>query len=205
MAAVPLKLIVGLGNPGDQYARTRHNAGFWFVDELARRHGGAFRLEPRHQAELARVRISDADIWLVKPMTFMNRSGGPLGSVAGFYKVSAEDILVGYDEMDFDPGDVRLRQGGGAAGHNGARDVLTHIGEAFWRLRIGVGRPGVKGEVVDYVLTRAPADEEKLIRDGVLAAADIVPMLIEQGGAKAMNKLHSRSRPATASPSAKNG
>jgi peptidyl-tRNA hydrolase, PTH1 family len=200
LAGVSLKLIVGLGNPGEQYTRTRHNAGFWFVEELARRHGGAFRLEPRHQAELARVRISDADIWLVKPQSFMNRSGGPVGSIAGFYKVPVEEILVGYDEMDFDPGDVRLRQGGGAAGHNGIRDVLTHVGEAFWRLRIGVGRPGVKGETVDYVLTRAPAEEDKLIRDGVSAAADIVPMLIEQGAQKATHKLHSRPKPGTPPP-----
>jgi PTH1 family peptidyl-tRNA hydrolase len=194
LSGAPLKIIAGLGNPGDAYARTRHNAGFWFADELARRHGGAFRLEPRHQAELARVRIAGADIWLVKPMTYMNRSGGPVGSVAGFYKVPPDEILVAYDEMDFDPGTVRLKHGGGAAGHNGIRDVLTHVGESFWRLRIGVGRPGVKGEVVDYVLTRAPADEEQLIRDTVNAAADIVPVILEQGGQKAMHQLHSRDR-----------
>ena len=192
---VSIKLIVGLGNPGDQYARTRHNAGFWFADELARRHGGAFRLEPRHQAEMARVRIGNADIWLVKPMSFMNRSGGPVGSIANFYKVPPEEILVGYDEMDFEPSVVRLKQGGGAAGHNGIRDMLANVGDAFWRLRMGVGRPTGKGEVVDYVLSRAPADEEKLIKDGVTAAADIVPVFLEQGGPIAMNKLHTRGGP----------
>jgi PTH1 family peptidyl-tRNA hydrolase len=198
LSGVALKIIAGLGNPGPEYAQTRHNAGFWFADELARRHGGAFRLEPRHQAELARVRISGADIWLVKPMSYMNRSGGPLGSVAAFYKVAPEEILVGYDEMDFDVGVVRLKQGGGAAGHNGIRDVLKHVGESFWRLRIGVGHPGVKGEVVDYVLTRASKEEDRIIRDAVEAAVDIVPMLIEHGGQKAIHKLHSRPAPAVA-------
>jgi PTH1 family peptidyl-tRNA hydrolase len=193
LAGVNVKIIVGLGNPGDQYARTRHNAGFWFADELARRHGGVFRLEPRHQAEMARVRIGAADVWLVKPMSFMNRSGGPVGSIATFYKVPPEEILVGYDEMDFEPGVVRLRQGGGAGGHNGIRELLANVGDVFWRLRIGVGRPGVKGgPSVDHVLSRPSAEDEKLIKDGVTAAVDNVSVLLEQGAAIAMNKLHSR-------------
>src|SRR5690606_8050829 len=110
MSGLPIKLIVGLGNPGDRYARTRHNAGFWFVDELARRHGGSFRSEPRHQGELARIRVGDAELWLLKPMTYMNRSGGPVRSVASFYKVAPSEILVGYDELDFPPGAVRLKE-----------------------------------------------------------------------------------------------
>src|SRR5512138_1796677 len=112
MAGVPLKLIVGLGNPGDEYARTRHNVGFWFVEELARRHGGAFRSESRHQGEVARVRIDGHEIWLLKPMTYMNRSGGPTRSLATFYKVPVEEILVAYDELDFAPGVVKLKHGG---------------------------------------------------------------------------------------------
>ncbi|HEX4387494.1 MAG TPA: aminoacyl-tRNA hydrolase, partial [Steroidobacteraceae bacterium] len=138
----PLKLIVGLGNPGTEYARTRHNAGFQFLDELARRHGATFRSEPRHQAELARARIAEADLWLLKPMSYMNHSGDPLRSVAAFYKVPLESILVAYDELDFPPGVVRLKQGGGAAGHNGMRSLIAHLGDAFWRLRIGIGHPG---------------------------------------------------------------
>lgn len=192
MSGLPLKLIAGLGNPGDAYARTRHNAGFWFVDELARRHGGTFRFDSRHQAELARVKIGDADIWLVKPMTYMNRSGGPLASVANFYKIKPEEILVGYDELDFPVGVVKLKQGGGHAGHNGIRDVIAHVGEPVWRVRIGVGHPGIKGEVVDYVLTRAPAEEERAILETVEAAADAVPIMLEQGAQKAMNRLHTR-------------
>ena len=137
MSALPLKLIVGLGNPGSEYARTRHNAGFWLLDEFARRHGAHFRNEPRHHAEVARARVGGEELWLVKPMSFMNRSGGPVHSVAGFYKVPVESILVAYDELDFPAGVVRLKQGGGAGGHNGMRDMIAQLGDPFWRLRIG--------------------------------------------------------------------
>ncbi len=193
MAAVPLKLIVGLGNPGEEYARTRHNAGFWFVDELARRHGGTFRSEPRHQGELARVHIGEHDIWLLKPMTYMNRSGGPTRSVAAFYKVPVEEILVAYDELDFPPGVVRLKQGGGAAGHKGVRDLIAQLGDAFWRLRIGVGKPPSTG--IEHVLSRPSAADERLIRDNIADAADAVPVILEQGAQRAMNRLHTRAAP----------
>jgi len=197
MAGVPLKLIVGLGNPGDEYARTRHNAGFWFVEELARRHGGTFRSEPRHQGELARVRIAGSEIWLLKPMSFMNRSGGPTRSVAAFYKVPVEEILVAYDELDFPAGVVKLKQGGGSAGHNGVTDLMAQLGPDFWRLRIGVGKP--PGTGVDHVLSRPSAADERAIRECITEAADVVPTFLEQGGQKAMNRLHTRgSPPATA-------
>jgi len=190
MAGLPLKLIVGLGNPGDEYARTRHNVGFWFAEELARRHGGVFRNEPRHQGELARVTIAGSEVWLLKPMTYMNRSGGCVRSVASFYKVPASEVLVCYDEIDFPPGVVKLRVGGGAAGHNGVLDVIAHLGPDFWRIRVGVGKPPVKGP--DHVLSRPTAEEERLIRECVALAADAVPMLITEGPQKAMNWLHSR-------------
>ncbi len=190
-----LKLIAGLGNPGAEYARTRHNVGFWLVDELARRHGGAFRLEPRHQAELARVRIGAAELWLVKPMTYMNASGGAVGSVAHFYKVAPEKILVAYDELDFPPGKARLKHGGGTAGHNGVQDIVDHLGESFWRLRIGIGRPDAKGEGIDRVLSRPTAEEERLIRATIEAGADAVPVMLAQGAQFAMNRLHSRDDP----------
>jgi PTH1 family peptidyl-tRNA hydrolase len=133
MAGEPLKLIVGLGNPGTEYARTRHNAGFQFADELARRYDASFRSEPRHRAELARARVGEADVWLLKPMGYMNHSGDAVQSVAAFYKIPLPSILVAYDELDFAPGVVRLKQGGGAA-INGMRDVTAQMGDAFWRL-----------------------------------------------------------------------
>jgi PTH1 family peptidyl-tRNA hydrolase len=192
MSGVPLKLIVGLGNPGPEYARTRHNAGFFLADELARRHGGTFRHEPRHQGDLAKVRIDGTELWLLKPMSFMNRSGGPVQSVASFYKIPLESILVAYDELDFPAGVVRLKQGGGAGGHNGMRDIIAHVGDAFWRLRIGIGHPGDKAQVLNYVLGRPQPDDERRILDSVQSAIDVVPMLLTEGAAKAMNRLHTR-------------
>jgi PTH1 family peptidyl-tRNA hydrolase len=193
MSALPLKLIVGLGNPGPEYAATRHNAGFQLVDELARRHGGSLRHEPRHQADLARVRIGAEDLWLIKPMTYMNRSGGPAQSVASFYKVPPEGVLVAYDELDFPPGTVRLKQGGGAGGHNGMRDLIARIGEGFFRLRIGIGHPGDKAAVHSYVLGRPPVGDARLIEEAITAAADIVPLLLMEGAQSAMTRLHARS------------
>jgi len=192
MAGEALKLLVGLGNPGTEYARTRHNAGFQFADELAARHGASFRSEPRHRGELARVRIAEAELWLLKPMNYMNHSGDAVQSVASFYKVPVEAILVAYDELDFPTGVVRLKQGGGAAGHNGLRDVIAQMGDGFWRLRIGIGHPGDRAQVLDYVLGRPPAAEAELLRAGIVAAADTVPVLLGEGAQIAMNRLHSR-------------
>jgi PTH1 family peptidyl-tRNA hydrolase len=192
MAGEPLKLIVGLGNPGTEYSRTRHNAGFQFVDELARRHAATFRSEPRHRAELARAAIAGQQLWLLKPMSYMNHSGDPVRSVADFYKVPVGSVLVAYDELDFPAGTVRLKLGGGAAGHNGMRDVIAHMGDAFWRLRIGIGHPGDRGAVLDYVLGRPSADEARLIGEALIAAADAVPLLLAEGAQIAMNRLHSR-------------
>jgi PTH1 family peptidyl-tRNA hydrolase len=192
MAGEPLKLIVGLGNPGTEYARSRHNAGFQFLDELARRSGAVFRSEPRHRAELARARIADADLWLLKPMSYMNHSGDPVRSIASFYKVPLPSILVAYDELDFPAGVVRLKQGGGAAGHNGMRDVIAQMGDGFWRLRIGIGHPGDRSQVLDYVLGRPSAADAQLIHEAILAAADSVPVLLAEGAQIAMNRLHSR-------------
>src|SRR5581483_5006172 len=192
MSALPLKLIVGLGNPGSEYARTRHNAGFWLLDELARKFGTHFRHESRYHADVARARIGGEELWLLKPMSFMNRSGGPVQSLAGFYKIPVESILVAYDELDFPAGVVRLKQGGGAGGHNGMRDLIAQLGDPFWRLRIGIGHPGDKSAVLNYVLGRPQADDERLILEAVQAAVDIVPMLLTEGPQKAMNRLHTR-------------
>jgi len=192
MTGESLKLIVGLGNPGTEYARTRHNAGFQFADELARRHGATFRSEPRHHGEVARLALADTQLWLLKPMSYMNHSGDPVRSVANFYKVPVESLLVAYDELDFPAGVVRLKQGGGAAGHNGMRDVIAQMGDGFWRLRIGIGHPGDRSQVLDYVLGRPGVADAELMRDAIAAAADIVPVLMRDGAQPAMNRLHGR-------------
>jgi peptidyl-tRNA hydrolase, PTH1 family len=198
MAGTPLKLIVGLGNPGAEYARTRHNAGFWLVDEVARRFGGTFRHEGKHQGELARVRIGGEELWLLKPMTFMNRSGGPVSSVLNFYKVGARDMLVAHDEIDLPSGTIRLKDAGGHGGHNGLRDIIAAQGDSFWRLRIGVGHPGSAKEVVDFVLTHAGKDEQRAIDETILDGADAIEEMLRNGAQIAMNKLHAHARPAAA-------
>ena len=196
MPGTPLKLIVGLGNPGAEYARTRHNAGFWLVDELARRHGGSFRHEGKHQGELARVRIAGEEIWLFKPMTFMNRSGGPVSSVLNFYKVVPAQMLVAHDEIDLPSGTVRLKDAGGHGGHNGLRDLIAAQGDGFWRLRIGVGHPGTSKDVVDFVLTHAGKDEQRVIDETIVMGADAIEEALRSGAQIAMNKLHARPKPA---------
>jgi PTH1 family peptidyl-tRNA hydrolase len=192
MAGLPLRVIVGLGNPGPEHLVTRHNAGFWFVDLLARRHGGEFRDYRKYSGETARINISGQEIILLKPTTYMNRSGLSVRQLSEFFKIPPEDILVAHDELDLPVGIVRLKQGGGHGGHNGLRDTIAHIGENFWRLRLGIGHPGNKAEVIDYVLTRAPRAEEDAILETIGTAADSMPLLIEQGAERAMTRLHSR-------------
>ncbi len=192
MVGLPLRIVVGLGNPGPEHQSTRHNAGFWFVDLLARRHGGEFRDYRKFSGETARIAIDGHDIILLKPTTYMNRSGLSVRQLSEFYKIAPEDILVVYDELDLPVGTVRLKHGGGSGGHNGVRDTITHVGEKFWRLRLGIGHPGNRSEVIDYVLTRAPRPEEDLILEAVSTAADVMPLLLEQGAERAMTRLHSR-------------
>jgi len=192
MAGLPLRIIVGLGNPGPEHQITRHNVGFWFVDLLARRHGGEFRDYRKYSGETARVAIDGQELILLKPTTYMNRSGLSVRQISDFYKIAPVDILVAHDELDLPVGSVRLKNGGGHGGHNGLRDTIAHIGENFWRLRLGIGHPGNKAEVIDYVLTRAPRVEEDLILEAVNTAADSVPLILEQGAERAMTKLHSR-------------
>lgn len=192
MAGLPLRMIVGLGNPGPEHLVTRHNAGFWFVDLLARRHGGEFRDYRKYSGETARVTIAGREIMLLKPTTYMNRSGLSIRQVSDFFKIAPEEILVVHDELDLPVGTVRLKLGGGHGGHNGLRDAIAHIGENFWRLRLGIGHPGNKAEVIDYVLTRAPRTEEDLILETIGTSADVMPLLVEQGAERAMTRLHSR-------------
>ena len=192
MAGMPLRIIVGLGNPGPEHLVTRHNAGFWFVDLLARRHGGEFRDYRKYSGETAKVNIAGKEITLLKPTTYMNRSGLSIRQLSDFYKMPPAEVLVAYDELDLPVGAVRLKQGGGHGGHNGVRDIIAHIGETFWRVRLGIGHPGNKAEVIDYVLNRAPRVEEDLILDAVSTAVDCIPLLLEQGAERAMTRLHSR-------------
>jgi peptidyl-tRNA hydrolase, PTH1 family len=192
MAGLPLRIIVGLGNPGPEHLVTRHNAGFWFVDLLARRHNTEFRDYRKYSGETARISIAGQDVMLLKPTTYMNRSGLSVRQLSEFFKIPPEEILVAHDELDLPVGSVRLKQGGGHGGHNGLRDTIAHIGESFWRLRFGIGHPGNKADVIDYVLTRAPRSEEDLILEAVGTAADCMPLLFEQGAERAMTRLHSR-------------
>ena len=192
MVEPQLKLVVGLGNPGPEYARTRHNAGFWFVDELARLGGASWRRESRHQCELSRVRVADCDLSLMKPTTFMNRSGSAVHSLSTYQRIGPAEILVVHDEIDLPPGVARLKQGGGHGGHNGVRDVIAHLGPDFWRLRLGVGHPGAKDQVIDAVLDRAPLEEQRLIDAALERALAALPELLRSGAQQAMHRLHTR-------------
>jgi len=186
-----LRLIVGLGNPGDRYAETRHNAGFWFLDRLAAQAGERLRPQSRLQAEVARTRLHGCDCILAKPTTFMNHSGLAVRAVMDYYGVGAADLLVAYDELDLPPGVARLKQGGGHGGHNGMRDIFRHVSDHdFLRLRIGIGHPGHKDAVTGYVLGRAPAAQERLIRESIGEACDVMPAVMAGDLAAAMKRLH---------------
>ena len=192
MAGLPLQLVVGLGNPGSEHAATRHNAGFWFVDELARRHDGWLKPEHRYNGDAGRVTIAGVALWLLKPMTYMNRSGLSIRSFCDYLRVPSDQVLVVHDELDLPPGIVRLKQGGGAGGHNGLKDAISHMGEDFWRLRIGIGHPGRRDDVIDYVLEPPSVVDERLIREAIELAVSEFPRLVTEGSEIMMNRLHAR-------------
>jgi peptidyl-tRNA hydrolase, PTH1 family len=188
-----LKAIVGLGNPGAAYERTRHNAGFWFADRLAAAHGGAFRKEARFHGHACEITVAGTRMLLLKPATYMNGSGRAVQAMAAFHKLAPGQIVVAHDELDLPAGTVRLKVGGGHGGHNGLRDIHAQIGADYRRLRIGVGHPGVKDEVTDYLTSGRPsAADEKLIREAIDAAAAALPLALENWE-KATQQLHSRS------------
>lgn len=189
-----LSIIAGLGNPEDRYEKTLHNAGFWFVDALARKYGGDFRYEKKFDAECCRIRISGAEIWLLKPQSYMNLSGGPVRGVMDYYRLKTANLLVAHDEIDLPPGTVRLKLGGGHGGHNGIRDVIQHCGAGFMRLRLGVGHPGEKEQVTGHVLKRASSDVEAAVDQNVDAAMSVMPLLIEDGLNAATKKLHTKEK-----------
>jgi PTH1 family peptidyl-tRNA hydrolase len=190
MAALPLRLIVGLGNPGAEYEHTRHNAGWWLLEALARQANGSWRLESAHQAEVARARIGDGEPWLAKPQGYMNRSGTAVGALSRFYRIEPQEILVVHDDIDLPPGIARFKQGGGHGGHNGVRDVIAHIGADFWRLRLGVGHPGARERVLDAVLDRPSASEQHAIEEAMQRALEALPELLRGGAQRAMQRLH---------------
>jgi peptidyl-tRNA hydrolase, PTH1 family len=192
MAGTPLRIIVGLGNPGPEHLLTRHNAGFWFVDALAAKAGARFRSHTKFQGEICRTQLSGGEVTLLKPMTYMNRSGLAIRALFDYLKVQAGEVLVVHDELDLPVGEVRFKLGGGAGGHNGLRDTITHIGQDFWRLRLGIGHPGDKSEVIDYVLRRAPKEEEARLLESVSEAVPALQVFLEQGAERAMNDLHGK-------------
>jgi peptidyl-tRNA hydrolase, PTH1 family len=196
--ALPLRLIVGLGNPGRQYAATRHNAGAWFVDRLAKTLGLRFESEARFHSLVARDRVAaGGDVRLVLPQNYMNENGFAVAALARFYRLSSPEILVAHDELDLKPGSVKLKLGGGSAGHNGLKDVMAQLGGGeFWRLRLGIGHPRdaalAQQEVVDYVLHPPRPEEKVLIDDAIGRALAIWPRLAGGEIERAMHELHTR-------------
>jgi PTH1 family peptidyl-tRNA hydrolase len=190
MSGAMFQAIVGLGNPGPEHMLTRHNAGFWAVDALAAKFGGKFRSHAKYQGEVCRIDLADAEVQLLKPQTFMNRSGLSVRALTDYLKITPQHALIVYDELDLPVGTARFKFGGGAGGHNGMRDIITHIGADCWRLRIGVGHPGAKAEVIDHVLKRAPREEEELTLAAIARAVDAIEIFQREGAEKAMNKLH---------------
>ena len=202
-----MKLIVGLGNPGDKYERTRHNAGFWLIERFAAATGTAMRKDAKFQALVGRHAASG--VWLLMPQTFMNLSGRPVQMMASFFKIEPAEILVAHDELDFAPGSVKMKQGGGIAGHNGLRDISARLASHdYWRLRIGVGHPGDRDAVTDYVLGKPSAEDRSAIDDSLARSLDVLPLVLAGDMQSAMLKLHTvekaaaKPRPAAAGEAA---
>ena len=189
-----IRLIVGLGNPGQEYERTRHNAGFWLVERYARQHNIVLRKDAKFQALVGRPAGADG-VWLLLPQTFMNVSGRPVQMLAGFFKIKPEEILVVHDELDFPPGVARLKQGGGIAGHNGLKDISQRLAtHEYWRLRLGVGKPPPGREGADYVLERPPAEEKAAIDAVIEKSIGLLPQLLAGDMQGAMLKLHTEEK-----------
>jgi PTH1 family peptidyl-tRNA hydrolase len=186
-----IQLVAGLGNPGEKYEQTRHNAGFWFVDEVVRQCGTQFRPESKYKSEVARCTIAGKEFRLQKPMDFMNRSGMPVASLAGFYRIPRGAVLVVHDDLDLPVGTVKLKKSGGHGGHNGLRDLIPHLGgKDFLRLRIGIGHPGHRDDVVGYVLKAASRDDRMAIDQAINEAVKILPELVAGNLEAAMKELH---------------
>lgn len=187
-----IRLIVGLGNIGYQYTNTRHNAGFWMVDEIARRYNATWSLETKFFAEVSRIKVNNQDFFLLKPQTFMNLSGKAVVALALFYKILPEQILVIHDELDFKPGVVKLKLGGGNGGHNGLKDIDRVIGKNYWRIRLGIGRPLDASKMVGYVLGIPPAPEQLDISNAIDKGLLVLNEIIAGNFAYATKQLHTQ-------------
>lgn len=192
--SVPIRLIVGLGNPGPDYERTRHNAGFWLAEQVADDLRASFNLEKAFSGQVAKTRHGGENLLIAKPITYMNRSGQCVGALARFYKLAPEQILVLHDELDLMPGQVKLKQGGGHAGHNGLRDIQAALGSpAFWRLRLGIGHPrtlGLQQQVADFVLHPARREEQQALDDVLIRCRAVMPQLLDGEFTRATARLH---------------
>ena len=185
-----ISLIVGLGNPGTEYAQTRHNAGFWFVQRLAEQYGIQLKADPKYKGISGRGNIEGQDVRLLLPTTFMNLSGQSVVPFAKFYQIAPEAILIAHDELDMNPGVIRLKTGGGHGGHYGLKDIVPHIGSNFHRLRIGIGHPGSKERVSGHVLSKAPSSEQNLMDDAIAHALSRIQLLVNGDTQQAMNQIN---------------
>ncbi|KAF1019977.1 MAG: Peptidyl-tRNA hydrolase [Paracidovorax wautersii] len=191
-----IRLFVGLGNPGPEYSDTRHNAGFWWIDQLARELGVSLAMDKGYSGLMARTQLMGQTIWLLEPQTFMNASGRSVGALARFFKIAPQEILVAHDELDIVPGQVKLKRGGGHAGHNGLRDIQAQLGTPdFWRLRLGVGHPGVKSEVIHWVLKKPSLDHRIAIDQCIERSLKAVPDLVQGEIDKATMLIHTSQPP----------
>jgi PTH1 family peptidyl-tRNA hydrolase len=186
-----LRLLVGLGNPGPEYEATRHNAGFWWIDAVARKLGATLHPDRSYHGLVARVNRAGGPLWLLQPQTYMNLSGKSVAALARFFKIAPDEILVAHDELDLLPGQVKLKQGGGHAGHNGLKDIDAQLGAPdYWRLRLGIGHPGVKAEVVNYVLRKPAPEDRELLQSTIAKSLDALEPLLAGDMERAMMKLH---------------
>lgn len=187
-----IHLLVGLGNPGQKYSATRHNAGFWFLDLLARQFHATFRSETKFKGQVASFDYESERIWLLKPSTFMNLSGESIGPFTKFYQISPSNMLVVHDEIDLLPGTARFKKGGGHGGHNGLRNIFSYFPREFWRLRIGVGHPGNREEVISYVTQKPSAGDQILINDAIEKALETIPKVLVGDMEAAMRLMHQK-------------
>ena len=188
-----IRLLVGLGNPGPEYEATRHNAGFWFINEVARKLGVTLVPERNHFGLVARVNRPNGPLWLLQPMTFMNVSGKAVASLARFFKIAPGEILVAHDELDLMPGHAKIKLGGSHAGHNGLKDIHAQLGSAdYWRLRLGIGHPGVKAEVINYVLRKPPLAEHEAIEKITERSVEALDLILAGEMERAMMKVHAK-------------